>query len=337
MKHLNLFGCAAVAAMLVSVASCNKEEIQTPVNNEPVPQQESYSSLEWDESYHPYSDTKAGNSSMEMAVTISNIYVGAVYEGATINNLSFIPIKKKLDPIDVTYSFPRYYFDTIERPSHSSMVKSLQAAIDSPYFSGKQLESFEYDFRQFTSYNELKLAFGANVDVANIFKIDASANYEKIEAKSGLFARVVQKNFSVIMDYPYDGNVFENDDDYYGVAQKDPVYVNSITYGRMGIIAIESEASYESLKAAFKAALTVGKFGGELNLSAENKSILEQATIRTLVTSGASDDVCQVFNGFDKFAEFIVNGGEFTRETPGSPIFFTANRVEDDSVYRSSF
>lgn len=337
MKHLNLFGCAAVAAMLVSVASCNKEEIQTPVNNEPVPQQESYSSLEWDESYHPYSDTKAGNSSMEMAVTISNIYVGAVYEGATINDLSFRPIKKKLDPIDVAYSFPRYFFDTIERPSYSSMLRSLNAAIESPAFSGKQLESFEYDFRQFNSYSELKLAFGANVNVANIFNIDASANHEKIKAKSGLFARVVQKNFSVVMDYPYDGNVFENDDDYYEVAQKDPVYVNSITYGRMGIIAIESEYSYEELKAAFKASLTVGKFGGELNLSAENKDILEKATIRTLISGGAGADVCQVFNGFDKFAEFIANGGEFTRDTPGVPIFFTANRVVDDSVYTSSF
>lgn len=337
MKHLNLFGCAAVAAMLVSVASCNKEEIQTPVNNEPVPQQESYSSLEWDESYHPYSDTKAGNSSMEMAVTSANVYLSAVYEGASINDLSFKRISGALDPIEVTYTFPRYYFDTIDRPTKSSVGRSLQAAINSPYFSGKQLESFEYDFRQFTKYNELKLAFGANVNVANIFKLDASANYDKINAKSGLFARIVQKNFSVIMDYPYDGNVFADDDRYYEVASKDPVYVNSITYGRMGIIAIESEYSYEELKTAFKAALTVGKFGGELNLSAENKELLEKATIRILISGGAGADVCQTFTGFDKFSEFIVNGGEFTAETPGVPIFFTANRVVDDSVYTSSF
>jgi len=337
MKQISLFSCVAVAAMLVSIASCKKEEIKTSVNLEPALQQESYSSLEWDESYHPYSGTKAGNSSIEMAVTIPNIYIGAVYEGATVNDMTFRPIKKVLDPIDIAYSFPRYFFDTIERPSYSSMIRSMNAAIDSPAFTGKQLQSFEYDFRQFTSYSELKLAFGANINIANIFKLDASANYEKIKAKSGLFARVVQKNFSVVMDYPYDGNIFANDDDYYAVASKDPVYVNSIVYGRMGIIAIESEASYESLKTAFKAALTVGKFGGELNLSTENKTILENATIRILISGGAGADVAQTFEGFDKFSEFIVNGGEFSAETPGVPIFFTANRVEDDSVFTSLF
>lgn len=326
--------------MLVSVASCNKEEIQTPVNNEPIPQQESYSSLEWDESYHPYSDTKAGNSSAEMVVTQDvnkSLHIGAVYTGASINDLSFKRINYRLDPIDISYTFPRFYIDHIERPSPSTYFTSFQNALNSPYFSGKQVQAFEYDFKQFTSYNELKLAFGANVDIKGIFNLSDSLNYDKVKQKTGLFARVLQQNFSVIMDYPYEGNVFANDDDYYKVASKDPVYVNSITYGRMAIIAIESEYSYEALKNAFKASLSLKVVNADLNESNESKEIMDKAEIKLYVWGGAGLETMKLHEGASALSDWIMSGGEFTRENPGVPILFTANRVEDDSTFRTTF
>ena len=328
MKPLYLFRCVAVAAMLLSIASCKKEDSKNPVNNNPA---------QPEEPAQPGGSTgQVGsyrNSSSEMAVTIPDIYIGAVYEGASINDLTFKAIEKALDPIEISYTFPRYYIDSIENPSYSSMVESMNAAISSPYFSGKQIESFCADnCRQFSNYSELKLAFGADVDIAKIFNLDESANSDKIKAKTGLCSRIVQKNFSIIMDYPYEGNVFANDDDLNAVASTDPVYVNSITYGHMAIVAIESETSFKSLKAAFRAAITADKIGGELNISPENKEILENSTIRVYIT-----DEAKTFNSIDKFRDFIASLGEFTAENPGRPIFFTANRVEDDSTFRTSF
>lgn len=46
---------------------------------------------------------------------------------------------------------------------------------------GKQLGSFSYNMRQFTYFEELKLAFGANVNIARILDIDISVDKGKSE------------------------------------------------------------------------------------------------------------------------------------------------------------
>lgn len=294
--------------------------------------------LEWDVSYHPgETETRANNQSHEMAVTSSNLYVGAVYTAPTVNDLTLSHISNTVKPIDIAYTFPRYYFDQIQRPSVTGMYRSLGNATASPNFTGKQSLSFEYDYREFSYYSELKLAFGANINIGSLFKLDASVESQKIKLKTGLFARVVQKNFSVIMDYPINGNVFQNEGDLNNLLSREPVYVNSITFGRMAVIAMESNYSYSELKAAFQASLTTGKVGIGLDITAQQKKILSEATIKIFVSGGAGQEVAQIVTGFDKFTEFILSGGEFTRDVPGVPIVFTANYARDNSVFNTSF
>lgn len=314
----------------------NRQNLQAKYVPEPI--RIPSATLDWDESYHPgTSFLKSTNHSHEMAVTNTNIYVGAVYKAPSIEDLSFSYISNPVKSIDVSYTFPRYYFDLIQRPSVSSMYRSLNKAIESPSFTGKQNLSFEYDFREFSYYKELKLAFGANVNIASVFKIDASYNNNKITSKSGLFARVVQKNFSLIMDYPENGNIFLNESDLSKTASLSPVYINSIIFGRMGIIAIESNYTYDEVKSAFKASLTAGKVNGELNITAEQKKILQESQIRIFVSGGVGQDVAKIVEGFNEYKNFIINGGEFTRDVPGVPIFFTANYASDNSVFNTSF
>lgn len=342
---LNSVCCATAIIICTVFHSCNNENEDYETNNSnmskkyiPEPIKIPSATLEWDESYHPYdSKLKAENHSHEMAVTNSNIYVGGLYKASSIEDLSFSYISNPVKSIDVSFTFPRYYFDYIQRPSISSMYRSLNKAIESPSFSGKQNLSFEYDFREFAYYKELKLAFGANVNIATIFKIDASHNETKIKSTSGLFARVVQKNFSMIMDYPENGNIFLNEADMSKTAGLSPVYVNSIIFGRMAIIAIESDYSYEEVKTAFKATLTAAKINGELNITAEQKKIMQEAQIKIFVSGGASQDVAKIVEGFDEYKNFIINGGEFTRDVPGVPIFFTANYASDNSVFNTTF
>lgn len=341
-RQLNFFLTFSVGMLFLS---CNSDTepnlLSTSVNQKFVPKTIVLptNTLEWDESYHPYDNirTRASNHSDEMAVTTSNIYVGAVYSAESIQNLDFKFIPNSVKPIDVAYTFPHYYFDHIERPSATNMYRSINKATESPKFTGKQSLAFEYDFREFSYYRELKLAFGANVNIATIFKIDASYNSTKIRSKSGLFARIVQKNFSLIMDYPADGNIFSKESDLNFLSAKSPVYVNSIIFGRMGIIAIESNYSYDELKVAFKAALTAGKINGELNISEDSKKILKESSIKIFISGGKGQDVAKIVEGYNEFKNFIVNGGEFTRNVPGVPIFFTANYAVDNSVFKTTF
>ena len=79
------------------------------------------------------------------------------------------------------------------------------------------------------------------------------------------------KNFTIDMDLPADGNIFKNNSDLALTNGKNPVYISSVTYGRLGIISIESNASYNEVNFALKAALTAGIVNGSLNIDSNSK------------------------------------------------------------------
>ena len=70
-----------------------------------------------------------------------------------------------------------------------------------------------------------------------------------------MFAKIVQRNYTVDMDLPADGNILLNHDDMGSVGKYDPIYISSITYGRMALISIESSESYDKVRIALQAAL----------------------------------------------------------------------------------
>ena len=74
-----------------------------------------------------------------------------------------------------------------------------------------------------------------------------------------------------------------------------------------------------------------------MEISSKHKKILQEATLKLFVSGGNGQDVAKIVEGYDEFKNFIINGGEFTRDVPGVPIFFTANHVSDNSVFTTTF
>lgn len=309
--------------------------------------------LAWDESYHPLPIASsrgvaprslfypAGgiNESTELAVVNSRCHIGKIFPAKALQELTFrdAPLSGNLaEDITITFMFPSYYSKTI-RPNVSTFKRALDEALTQPRFSGEQFRSFEYDYRSFQKYDELKLAFGADVNVASIFKLNTNVNTTRIRARSGLMARVCQRYFDVVMDYSEDGNIFRNNDDLSKFLSYDPVYISTVTYGRMAIIAIESEYSYEHLKAAFKATLSVGKLGATLSLDPEHKKIMDEATIRLFVWGGRGADAPKLMEGASELFGFVSNGGEFTATSHGQLIYCTASYASDNGLFSTKF
>lgn len=343
--------CLWLLLLVMVSASCSKQHSIIPNIDPPIPEDNSKEDTKnedsvernpyrWEESFRTSWDfipRGGGNKSSEFIVTSPNIYVGAIYEGNSINDLTLRPIKADVEPIIVSYFLPSFFCDTIVKPSQSTMQRSIRKAVASPDFSGNQSVSFEYDYKQFEYYNELKLAFGANVNIADIFSIEASVVDQRIKHKSGLMARIIQKNFSVVMDYPDTPTIFANQADFEKYKATSPVYVNSISYGRLGIVMIESDYSYEELKKAFKAALKLRGMGATATLDSESLKVLENAQVKLFISGGKSKDVAKIVDGFHEFRNFIIEGATFTQDVPGVPIYFTANVAATDEVFFSTF
>ena len=63
--------------------------------------------------------------------------------------------------------------------------------------------------------------------------------------KSGFYVKFYQTSFTLDMDVPNGSLVKDNNFDSEGI---EPVYVSSISYGRMGILAIETNEKAEDAK-----------------------------------------------------------------------------------------
>lgn len=320
------------------ISSCTTDECESEVQKigNKCAQVQVKGQWEWDESYHPNVSTCSVNESYEFVpVGTKNVYTGMILKGDELNNGKMVPITEKVDPLGLVFTVPSFYIGWLEHPSYISYMKEFKNALNEDDFSGQQIESFEYDLKQFSKYSEMKLAFGANVDICSILKIEGSYESNKIQHKTGLFARVCQKNFDGVIDYPDDGNIFSNNNKL--SEYPNAVYVNSITYGRMAIISIESDSSYSAVKSAFKIALNIKKVNGEISMDAQAKKLLQEADVRIWIRGGNGVDVVKTIAGFDEFANFIVNGGTFTKDVPGQPIFCTTNRADDNSAFALQF
>ena len=266
------------------------------------------------------------------------IYLGSILQGGSIEKQRFVPVLKPVDPITISYSFPaRWVTDIIMKPSLSAQRQSLQNIMNKEGMEGKQLGSFSYNTRQFTYFEELKLAFGANVNIARILDIDISVDKGKIRRKTGLFAKIIQRNYTVDMDLPIDGNLLLNHDEINNIGRYDPVYISSITYGRMALISMESFESYDKLRVALQVALQAKVINGELDFSLEQKKILKEAEINVVVYNGEGEGTVKTIKGWDEFQKFIIQGGRFSKDLPGDAIFYTASYLSDNSPYYSKF
>ncbi|HVI44466.1 MAG TPA: thiol-activated cytolysin family protein [Chitinophaga sp.] len=267
------------------------------------------------------------------------VYPGSVLQSTGIATLKYVPLSQyqgKVKPITVSVSAPgKYVSATIPKPSLSATRNFISTVFANPV--GNELVGFQFDMNQFTYYEELKLSIGANVSIGSLFSVGASFGKEKIEKNTGLIAKFIQKNFTLDMDLPEDGNLFDSTVNPASLAPYSPVYVSSITYGRMGIIKVESNYSYDALKVAFNLAFKVSTVGGGVTVDAQTKKIIDESSIMVRTVGGEGDEVTKTIVGYDEFRKYIESGGNYSTKAPGFPLYFTLSHVSDHSVFSTIF
>lgn len=268
----------------------------------------------------------------------NQIYPGALLKGGSIETGRYVPLSNKVDPITISCSFPAKWASAqIQRPSLSSFRNTVSQIMNNNGMSGTQLSSFSYELTQFTYIDELKLSFGSNISIKEIFDVDVNYNKGKITRKSGLIVKFIQKNFTVDMDLPEDGNLLANNAELNSIDKYSPLYISSVTYGRIGIITMDSYSSIDSVRMAVNASFNSKVINGSVELDKKYKTIIENAKTKIFTKGGKGEDIVQSVDGYVKFHDFIKQGGKFTPQEPGLPIAFSASYLVDNSPYYTTF
>jgi len=266
------------------------------------------------------------------------IYLGAILSEESINRGVYRPIASfnETKP-EITISFSLPVHSMVIAPKKSTFSDAIAEAIGDKNFTGRQSQVFTYKMKQFTRYSEVKLAFGANVNIGQIFSIDTQYTNDKIRKNTAVMIDFSQIYFNVAMDMPDDGNIFRDETIRQKYLLKSPVYINSVNYGRQGIILVESEESYQAVSLAIRAAFNAKIINGEVSLDEKTTTILNNSEINICIIGGDGGEAAKTVRGLDAFKDFIINGGVYTREVFGIPVSFSGAYASDNSLFVSQF
>ncbi|UCJ07259.1 thiol-activated cytolysin family protein [Chitinophaga pendula] len=273
------------------------------------------------------------------------IYPGALIKGNSVANFAFNPvIGYTPKPIKVSVSLPApasKVAATINAPSYTSMVQTVNNVLLNSALSGGGASKFNFNTKEFTYYDELKEFFASSVNTNAIFFNTSSSgttNIRKISKRTGLMAKFIQKNFTIDMDIPKAGELIDLNVDQQILGNYAPVYVSSVTYGRLGIITVESDADFEQLNQAFKKAFGIlGIVNGTNTLTQDEINLINAADIKVYLVGGDGAKAVQTINGYQNFLQYLGGGQTFTPQTPGVPISFSLRYLSDHSACKAQF
>ncbi|MGB3064569.1 thiol-activated cytolysin family protein [Sphingobacterium thalpophilum] len=286
----------------------------------------------------------------KMVVTPGNasyIYPGSILQASSIATDQFATFSEYQNaPISVDLSFPSSLsIGIIHTPSLSNSRIFLRNALMAPDFRGDNIINYSDYLAAFSKYNEVKLAFGYNVNERKLFSstnssFEYNSNSEYFATK--FMASYTVENFTFNMSDPVAGELIDVStipaNVFSGVS---PVYINSVTYGRFGLLILESNNYNFQMKTVFEKVVKKILKKSTESYTQEEKSLFANCRITIyLLGSTMGNNIIQLLinPNPEGISDFISqNVGTFTPSDPGVPIFYTAKYLKDNSKFKTMF
>jgi thiol-activated cytolysin len=111
-----------------------------------------------------------------------------------------------------------------------------------------------------------------------------------------------------------------------------------VTYGRLGIMTIESNEEQYKVETAFRKAFSfLGIVNGSNSLTSAETAILEAAEVKVSMVGVPGEEGVQVIQGLNGLSALLGRGLTYTAQTPGVPIVFKMRYVSDDRNFEAPF
>lgn len=264
----------------------------------------------------------------------AHIWLGNVLYASSIMKGMHRPIRCRRKPIKVSSTYPGVEPLTISKPSYSSYNRFVKGE---PFVSGGgHEEKFELSMEQFSSYNELKGVLGVDIDVANLLGLKDSL-VNKVEPKvtraTGLYLRFSSVAYTNTLDYPEDGYIADLPRDLVDSA----VYVQSIAYGRLGLLALETDLEVNQAKFLMEQVVRKWFRKKRERLTKEEYAFLERATFKFYQIGGVGTNPITSFLGAESLERQLMNFFTLSKVSSAVPIYYTLANVSDNALFRMSF
>lgn len=265
------------------------------------------------------------------------IYPGAILEGNSIIDQKYVPVfVNNRNPITVsmtlTHNTPKHTSQTINSPTYSKLDDYVKDMVVDGNFS--QNQKFMFQSKRFSFYDEIKSAFGTNINTRKLFssrKETSTSEEHKIVKSTGMYVKFFQSSFVVNMDIAPLSN-----EPVKGKTEFEPVYVSSVTYGRLGIIVFETEETYEFAETCMKKEIDRIFYHKTTTLNEKEQLFFDTTDFKVLIIGADSDYAVQTIKGYGQFLNLIYNS-TFTEHSYGVPIACSFSYANSHALVETEF
>ena len=269
------------------------------------------------------------------------MWPGSLVQGKSLAGglLDPIPVKRAPGTITLTIAggASGTFSQTMPEASLSSATQAMNTILAG--YNGGTPAKFSFLSESVYSSEHLRVSVDANV-TSETWSASGSLTFDSSTAKSHFLIKFSQEYFTMAYQPPegahgvFDPSVTSDDLKPYVGAANPPVYIASVTYGRIFYLLFESTASQTKLETALKAAYNGGAIGASGALQQDYEDVINQSTVTAYGLGGDAKAAIKAATGsnqFEQIGTFLTENADFNPQNPGVPISYTVRYLGNSS------
>jgi len=261
------------------------------------------------------------------------IYPGALVKGESIldGTYTLIPAHRKPITISTSLTGSGKVSIKVDDPKLSTIREAVNNLMNQEY--NVPPANMGFTIEQAYSEQQLDLSLRASYKGGGT-NVKGGFDYTNKQIKTRLVVKFIQNYYTLDMDLPdQPSDLFTEDVDrtLFGVYM--PMYISTVTYGRMALFTIESEFSETEVRTFLNASYT----GISGSVSADFDQLKSKSTMKVYILGGSGIDAGSTINGYEDFKNYIIAGGNYSKTSPGAPISYKLRYIKDNSIGKIVF
>ena len=293
----------------------------------------------------PYSLTTTPEDIVTLNPDVEVLWVGALLQGdghlGGIGSLAELPIRQRA-PVAVTIDLlAGANTQTVQDPTVATVNQAIgsliQAAEQAGHRSGSNI-FFTSETAHSLEQAALKMGLSASYMGSTV---KASLSADMSEETRTVTAYFIQRMFTASMVLPQNPESVFSDEFTQAMFEREtadgrmgsdnlPVFVSSVSYGRILMFSFTSSSTEAKIKATLNVLYNGGDFGGELD--SELQSVLDNAQIRVVAVGGDAQLALDLIRENNLAAYFTTDASL----TSARPISYTVRNLDDNVIARVS-
>jgi thiol-activated cytolysin len=279
------------------------------------------------------------------AANSDSLWPGALVAGDSLYSGLFTQVVMPRRPITISVSLENLAGSKksiVAEPSLSAYREAVSEILTKS-ITGATAANLYSEIEEVHTDQQLGLALGVDVGWAlGTASLKSSFDFSRRDTRSRFVVRFTQSYYTVDLDAPEQpSSMLATTVSLAEVQSKmkdsnPPLYVSSVSYGRMVVFTFESEYSADEMAAALEFAYS-GGIDVSGNVSVTYKDIISKSKITAFILGGAGGEATQSINSYEALIQFIRSGGDYSAASPGAPIAYKLSYLRDNSPARMSF